>query len=211
MVGHDSEQEGIIRRGAKMVNAVSNSVVPKLTVVTGGSYGAGNYAMSGKAFAPRFLFLWPSAKHSLMSGNSAAKTLMDVRVQQHARTGQALDEEDLNTPHTTCGRPRSIWSHCGSLNWLDQRLGFGVSPSTALPGTVQSISTKEEVATLFSAALAGRQSPSACVYTEAVCAAGLGAWALGDVPQALRARVSPVNPVNPVSILFMVMVSPGGE
>ena len=97
MVGRDSEQEGIIRRGAKMVNAVSNSVVPKLTVVTGGSYGAGNYAMSGKAFAPRFLFLWPSAKHSLMSGNSAAKTLMDVRVQQHARTGQALDEEDLRT------------------------------------------------------------------------------------------------------------------
>jgi 3-methylcrotonyl-CoA carboxylase beta subunit len=95
MVGRDSEQAGIIRRGAKMVNAVSNSVVPKITVITGGSYGAGNYAMAGKAYAPRFIYLWPSAKHSLMSGQSAAKTLMDIQVSQLERKGQALDQEDL--------------------------------------------------------------------------------------------------------------------
>jgi 3-methylcrotonyl-CoA carboxylase beta subunit len=95
MVGRDSEHSGIIRRGAKLVNAVSNSVVPKITVITGGSYGAGNYAMAGKAFAPRFLYLWPSAKHSLMSGQSAAKTLMDIRLAQLERRGQRLDQEDL--------------------------------------------------------------------------------------------------------------------
>jgi acetyl-CoA carboxylase carboxyltransferase component len=95
MVGRDSEHAGIIRRGAKMVNAVSNSVVPKITVITGGSYGAGNYAMAGKAFAPRFIYLWPSAKHSLMSGQSAAKTLMDIQVAQLERKGQHLDQEDL--------------------------------------------------------------------------------------------------------------------
>nr|WP_246350981.1 acyl-CoA carboxylase subunit beta [Deinobacterium chartae] len=95
MVGRDSEQDGIIRRGAKMVNAVSNSVVPKLTVITGGSYGAGNYAMSGKAYAPRFLFAWPSAKYAVMSGNAAAKTLLDVQLQQLRRAGHEPDDEEL--------------------------------------------------------------------------------------------------------------------
>jgi 3-methylcrotonyl-CoA carboxylase beta subunit len=95
MVGRDSEQTGIIRRGAKMVNAVSNSVVPKITVITGGSYGAGNYAMAGRAFAPRFLYLWGSAKYAVMSGQSAARTLTDVRKAQLERQGKKLDDEDL--------------------------------------------------------------------------------------------------------------------
>ncbi len=95
MVGRDSEQQGIIRRGAKMVNAVSNSVVPKLTVITGGSYGAGNYAMSGKAYAPRFIFAWPSARYAVMSGNAAAKTLLDIQVAQLERQGHTPDEEEL--------------------------------------------------------------------------------------------------------------------
>jgi acetyl-CoA carboxylase carboxyltransferase component len=95
MVGRDSEHEGIIRRGAKMVNAVSNSVVPRLTVITGGSYGAGNYAMSGKAYAPRFLFAWPSAKYAVMSGNAAAKTLLDIQVAALQRAGHTPDDEEL--------------------------------------------------------------------------------------------------------------------
>lgn len=95
MVGRDSEQEGIIRRGAKMVNAVSNSVVPKITIITGGSYGAGNYAMSGKAYAPRFLFAWPSAKYAVMSGNAAAKTLLDIQVAALKRAGHEPDDEEL--------------------------------------------------------------------------------------------------------------------
>ncbi len=100
MVGRDSEQTGIIRRGAKMVNAVSNSVVPKITVITGGSYGAGNYAMSGRAFAPRFLYLWGSAKYAVMSGQSAARTLTDVRKAQLERQGKVLDDEDLKALQT---------------------------------------------------------------------------------------------------------------
>src|SRR5271167_2004537 len=75
MVGRDAEWSGIIRAGAKMVNAVANSVVPKISVIIGGSFGAGNYAMCGKAFDPRFLFAWPTAKFAVMSGDAAANTL----------------------------------------------------------------------------------------------------------------------------------------
>ncbi|WP_221088728.1 acyl-CoA carboxylase subunit beta [Deinococcus aquaedulcis] len=95
MVGRDSEQEGIIRRGAKLVNAVSNSVVPKITIITGGSFGAGNYAMNGKAYAPRFLFAWPSAKYAVMSGNAAAKTLLDIQLAALKRAGHQPDDEEL--------------------------------------------------------------------------------------------------------------------
>jgi 3-methylcrotonyl-CoA carboxylase beta subunit len=95
MVGRDSEHAGIIRRGAKLVNAVSNSVVPKLTVITGGSYGAGHYAMAGKAFGPRFIYAWPSAKYAVMSGNAAAKTLLEIQVAQLERNGHAPDDLEL--------------------------------------------------------------------------------------------------------------------
>ncbi|MDO4244769.1 MAG: acyl-CoA carboxylase subunit beta [Deinococcus sp.] len=95
MVGRDSEQEGIIRRGAKLVNAVSNSVVPKITLITGGSFGAGNYAMNGKAYGPRFIFAWPSAKYAVMSGNAAAKTLLDIQLAALKRAGHDPDEEEL--------------------------------------------------------------------------------------------------------------------
>ncbi|MDK2010719.1 MULTISPECIES: acyl-CoA carboxylase subunit beta [unclassified Deinococcus] len=95
MVGRDSEQEGIIRRGAKLVNAVSNTVVPKITIITGGSFGAGNYAMNGKAYAPRFLFAWPSAKYAVMSGNAAAKTLLDIQLAALKRGGHQPDDEEL--------------------------------------------------------------------------------------------------------------------
>lgn len=95
MVGKDSEHEGIIRRGAKMVNAVSNSVVPRISLIVGGSYGAGHYAMSGKAFSPRFLFAWPSAKFSVMGGQQAAKTIMDIQLAQLKRQGKEPDDEEL--------------------------------------------------------------------------------------------------------------------
>jgi acetyl-CoA carboxylase carboxyltransferase component len=95
MVGRDSEQAGIIRRGAKMVNAVSNSVVPRLSVILGGSYGAGHYAMSGKAFAPRFLFALPSARYSVMGGQQAARTLLDLQAAQLRRRGEEPDDEGL--------------------------------------------------------------------------------------------------------------------
>ena len=79
MVGSKSEHGGIIKDGAKMVNAVANSVVPKFTVIVGNSYGAGNYAMCGKAYDPRLIFAWPSAKLAVMGGEQAAKVLLQIQ------------------------------------------------------------------------------------------------------------------------------------
>jgi 3-methylcrotonyl-CoA carboxylase beta subunit len=92
MVGKDAEWSGIIRAGAKMVSAVATSVVPKITVIVGGSFGAGHYAMCGKAYDPRFLFAWPTARYAVMSGASAATTLAEVRAKQVERGGTALSE-----------------------------------------------------------------------------------------------------------------------
>ncbi len=94
MVGKDAEWSGIIRAGAKMVSAVSTSVVPKITVIVGGSFGAGHYAMCGKAYDPRFLFAWPTARYAVMSGASAANTLVEVRVKQLERSGKVLAEAE---------------------------------------------------------------------------------------------------------------------
>jgi 3-methylcrotonyl-CoA carboxylase beta subunit len=94
MVGRDAEWSGIIKAGAKMVNAVSNSVVPKITVIVGGSFGAGHYAMCGKAYDPRFLFAWPTARYAVMSGDSAAGTLLEIKVKQLERSGKKLSEEE---------------------------------------------------------------------------------------------------------------------
>ena len=94
MVGKDAEWSGIIRAGAKMVSAVSTSVVPKITVIVGGSFGAGHYAMCGKAYDPRFLFAWPTARYAVMSGASAANTLAEVRAKQMERGGKVLSDAD---------------------------------------------------------------------------------------------------------------------
>jgi len=94
MVGKDAEWSGIIRAGAKMVSAVSTSVVPKITVIIGGSFGAGHYAMCGKAYDPRFLFAWPTARYAVMSGASAAGTLAEVRAKQMERGGKVLSEAE---------------------------------------------------------------------------------------------------------------------
>jgi acetyl-CoA carboxylase carboxyltransferase component len=94
MVGRDAEWSGIIRSGAKMVTAVANSTVPKISVIVGGSFGAGNYAMCGKAYDPRFIFAWPTARYAVMSGDSAANTLVEIRIRQLERGGRQLGEEE---------------------------------------------------------------------------------------------------------------------
>ncbi len=94
MVGKDAEWSGIIRAGAKMVSAVATSVVPKITVIVGGSFGAGHYAMCGKAYDPRFVFAWPTARYAVMSGASAAATLAEVRAKQMERGGKAVSAEE---------------------------------------------------------------------------------------------------------------------
>ncbi len=93
MVGSKSEHGGIIKDGAKMVNAVSNSVVPKFTVVVGNSYGAGNYAMCGKAYDPRLIFAWPSAELAVMGGAQAAKVLMQIEAASLKKQGKTVDEK----------------------------------------------------------------------------------------------------------------------
>ena len=93
MVGKRSEHGGIIKDGAKMVNAVSNSTVPKFTIVMGNSYGAGNYAMCGKAYDPRLIVAWPTAKIAVMGGAQAAKVITQIQVSAMKRKGEELDPE----------------------------------------------------------------------------------------------------------------------
>lgn len=90
MVGKHAEWSGIAKDGAKMVNAVSNSIVPKITLIVGGSYGAGNYAMSGKAYDPSFIFAWPNSKIAVMGGDQAAKTLTSLKI---SKLGKISSEE----------------------------------------------------------------------------------------------------------------------
>jgi 3-methylcrotonyl-CoA carboxylase beta subunit len=96
MVGSRSEHGGIIKDGAKMVNAVANSVVPKFTIIVGNSYGAGNYAMCGKAYDPRLIFAWPSARIAVMGGAQAAKTLLQIQTASLKKKGEAPDESKEN-------------------------------------------------------------------------------------------------------------------
>lgn len=93
MVGSRSEHGGIIKDGAKLVNAVANSVVPKITIIIGNSYGAGNYAMCGKAYDPRFIYAWPTAKIAVMGGDQAAKTLLQIQVAAHKAKGEEITPE----------------------------------------------------------------------------------------------------------------------
>ena len=99
MVGKDAEWSGIIRAGAKMVNAMSNSVVPKISVICGGSFGAGHYAMCGKAFDPRFVFAWPTARYAVMGGDAAANTLAEIKLKQLEREGKKVDEKQKKELH----------------------------------------------------------------------------------------------------------------
>jgi len=94
MVGSKAEHGGIIKDGAKMVNAVANSVVPKITIITGNSFGAGNYAMCGKAYDPRFIFAYPNAKISVMGGNQASSVLLDIKLKQEEKSGHKFSDAE---------------------------------------------------------------------------------------------------------------------
>jgi acetyl-CoA carboxylase carboxyltransferase component len=94
MVGSKAEHGGIIKDGAKMVNAMANSTVPKFTIIIGNSYGAGNYAMCGKAYDPRLIYAWPTAQIAVMSGASAAKTLLQIRVSTLKAQGKTISKEE---------------------------------------------------------------------------------------------------------------------
>jgi len=119
MVGKEAEWSGIIRAGAKMVNAVANSVVPKITVICGGSFGAGHYAMCGKAYDPRFIFAWPTARYAVMSGDAAANTLVEIKIKQLEREGKKLTEADKKELHESV---RSTYEHQTDPRYAAARL-----------------------------------------------------------------------------------------
>ena len=122
MVGSRSEQSGIIKDGAKMVNAVANSVVPKFTIIVGNSYGAGNYAMCGKAYDPRFIYAWPSAKIAVMGGEQAAKTLLQIQVASLKAKGKNIlpkDEEALLADITQRYQRQTTPYYAAARLWVD--------------------------------------------------------------------------------------------
>jgi acetyl-CoA carboxylase carboxyltransferase component len=94
MVGKEAEQSGIIRSGAKLVNAVSNSIVPKITIVMGNSFGAGNYALCGKAYDPHFILAWPGARYAVMGGTQAAQTLFTIEQSAAERSGGGWNDKE---------------------------------------------------------------------------------------------------------------------
>jgi acetyl-CoA carboxylase carboxyltransferase component len=122
MVGSRSEHGGIIKDGAKLVNAMSNSVVPKFTVVVGNSYGAANYAMCGKAYDPRLIVAWPTAKIAVMGGEQAAKTLLQIQVASMKAKGKEITpEEEKEMLKTITDRYNSQTTpyYAASRLWVD--------------------------------------------------------------------------------------------
>ena len=119
MVGKEAEWSGIIRAGAKMVNAVANSVVPKIAVICGGSFGAGHYAMCGKAYDPRFMFAWPTARYAVMGGDAAAGTLVEIKIKQLEREGKKLSEKEKKELHESV---RATYEHQTDPRYAAARL-----------------------------------------------------------------------------------------
>jgi acetyl-CoA carboxylase carboxyltransferase component len=123
MVGRDSEQAGIIRSGAKMVNAMSNSVVPKIVLITGGSYGAGNYAMCGRAFEPFLTLAWPGTRCAVMGAAQATGVLAMIEEKSRERKGESIDPE---TRDQILGAVRASYNeqqdirHGAARGWLDR-------------------------------------------------------------------------------------------
>jgi acetyl-CoA carboxylase carboxyltransferase component len=123
MVGRDSEQGGIIRSGAKMVNAMSNCVVPKISLVVGGSYGAGNYAMCGRAFDPLLTLAWPGARFAVMGAAQAAGTLLSIDLAARERKGEKIDEEmrkQLLAAITASYHEQQDIRYAASRGWVDR-------------------------------------------------------------------------------------------
>jgi acetyl-CoA carboxylase carboxyltransferase component len=123
MVGRDSEQGGIIRAGAKMVNAMANSIVPKIVLITGGSYGAGNYAMCGRAFDPFLSFAWPGSKCAVMGANQATGVLATIEEASRKRKGETIDEDTrkqisaaIHAGYTNQADIR----HAAARGWIDR-------------------------------------------------------------------------------------------
>lgn len=142
MVGRQSEHDGIIRAGAKLVNVIANSVVPKITVILGGSFGAGNYALCGKAFDPRFIFAWPSARYAVMGGEQAASTLLDITVSALRRGGHepdAVELEELRRKVEASYAEQTDVRYAAARLWIDGILEPGQTRAACLQSLAVSI------------------------------------------------------------------------
>jgi 3-methylcrotonyl-CoA carboxylase beta subunit len=150
MVGKQYEAAGIARHGAKMVHAVACASVPKFTVMIGGSFGAGNYAMCGRAYDPRFLFMWPNARISVMGGEQAAGVLATVKQDQMARDGEQMTEEEeaafkqpIIEGYEEQGHPyyasARLWDD-GVIDPADTRTVLGLCISAALNAPIEETS-----------------------------------------------------------------------
>ncbi len=150
MVGRDYEAGGIAKHGAKMVTAVACARVPKFTVIIGGSFGAGNYAMCGRAYSPRFLWMWPNARISVMGGDQAASVLATVRRDQleaHGESWSAGDEEEFRLPvrdqYEHQGNPyystARLWDD-GIIDPADTRRVLGLALSAAANAPLEPVS-----------------------------------------------------------------------
>ena len=147
MVGREYERAGITKDGAKMIMAVSGSAVPKFTVICNGSFGAGNYGMSGRAFDPRFLFMWPQSQISVMGADQAANVLTDIKLRQLARAGQALSAEeiaairdpvlaDYKRESSAYYSTSELWDD-GILDPTDTRNALGIALSAAMNAPIE--------------------------------------------------------------------------
>jgi len=146
MVGKKTENEGIAKHGAKMVMATSNAKVPKFTIIVGGSIGAGNYGMCGRAYEPRFLFMWPSSYISVMGGEQAANVLTTIKIEQLKGQGQTLSEEQKEAIiKSTIEKYReqssayystaNIWDD-GIIDPADTRMVLGLGISASLNASI---------------------------------------------------------------------------
>ncbi|MGB3369126.1 MAG: carboxyl transferase domain-containing protein, partial [Rhodococcus sp. (in: high G+C Gram-positive bacteria)] len=150
MVGRDYEAGGIAKHGAKMVTAVACARVPKITIVIGGSYGAGNYSMCGRAYSPRFLFMWPNARISVMGGEQAASVLATVRSDQQDAAGTPWSDEDqesfkapIREQYETQGNPyystARLWDD-GIIDPADTRQVLGLALSACANAPLEQVS-----------------------------------------------------------------------
>lgn len=140
MVGRDAEQSGIIRSGAKLVSAVSNTESPKITVITNGSFGAGNYAMCGKGFDPRMIFAWPNAQYAVMGGAQAAKVILQIESRQAARRGEELDpkaQHELREKIEAAYEHKTDIRYGAARGWVDAI----IAPHTTRDVLIQALAT----------------------------------------------------------------------
>jgi acetyl-CoA carboxylase carboxyltransferase component len=149
MVGSRAEQGGIIKDGAKMVSAVANSVVPKITFIVGNSYGAGNYAMCGKAYDPRLIYAWPTAQIAVMGGKQASETLLGIKLQQMEKEGKHISKEQQQK----------------LLNEIQERYQHEADPMFAaarlwVDGIIDPVETREVVSTGIAMASCNEHIPS---------------------------------------------------